>query len=613
MTRRICTVLVCITGVSTVVTTSAKGDGPFHGEWQTTISLVKLEQAGGAVTGTFGANGQFSLKGNAKGNILTFEYEEGQAKGSGLFTLDTSGHAFTGRFQIRNGRAGNWNGWRPDPKASTGKTGYYTGLWLTDFGLMELTQDGAKLEGRYAARGTSSIKGMVAGRHLDFHFHNFRDGQGWFDFAADGKSFVGAGNSDGFPGWFGWKGQAAPGFQRHVPLAPDKIIDGSTKNLLTYSVRAPEGYEPSSSRKWPAVLILHGSNMNARSYVSTIASAWPDIARDFILLGINGETPSNISDDPRFNYSYVNYVGRSTFKGFPGTDRESPALVSEAMAELREVYPISHFLVGGHSQGGFLTYSLLMNFPESMAGAFPISAGVIFQCDPEVYADETLRKAQRAVPLAIVHGKNDPIMAFATGQYAASLFGEANWPAFRFFTDETAGHMFARLPVGQAIRWLESYTSDDPQTLIQFAANRLHEKAYRDAIAALRRVPTLKLNDSQKRRAKELTDSINAQTSASAAKYLPLIRQAKDGSWIDGFLAFRDDFEFADSAHEVMTAFAELRTRHKDLAQKAFSEARQAFQQGKQDEGYGKYREIVEKYYASPLYRNVKRWLEERK
>ena len=98
--------------------------------------------------------------------------------------------------------------------------------------------------------------------------------------------------------------------------------------------------------------------------MGTIATAWPDIARDFILLGINGETPSNIGDDPRFNYSYVNYVGRSTFKGFPGTDRESPALVSEAMAELKEVYPISHYLVGGHSQGGFLTYSLLMNFPE---------------------------------------------------------------------------------------------------------------------------------------------------------------------------------------------------------------------------------------------------------
>ena len=111
-----------------------KAEGPFHGEWQTTISLVKLKQTGDAVTGSFGAKGQFPLKGNVKGNTLTFEYEEGQAKGDGQFTLDASGNAFTGRFQIRNGRNGYWNGWRPDPKALIDKTGHYTGLWLTDFG-----------------------------------------------------------------------------------------------------------------------------------------------------------------------------------------------------------------------------------------------------------------------------------------------------------------------------------------------------------------------------------------------------------------------------------------------------------------------------------------------
>ena len=69
----------------------------------------------------YGANGQFPLKGSVKGNILTFEYEEGQAKGDGQFTLDASGNAFTGGFQVRNGRNGFWNGWRPDPKALDGQ------------------------------------------------------------------------------------------------------------------------------------------------------------------------------------------------------------------------------------------------------------------------------------------------------------------------------------------------------------------------------------------------------------------------------------------------------------------------------------------------------------
>jgi hypothetical protein len=127
-----------------------------------------------------------------------------------------------------------------------------------------------------------------------------------------------------------------------------------------------------------------------------------------------------------------------------------------------------------------------MNFPKLIAGALSIAGAVIFQCEPDVYTEETLRKAQRAVPLAIIYGKNDPIMAFRAGQYAATLFGEANWPAFRFFTDDTAGHMFAGLPVAQAIRWLKAQVSNNPEALIRFAASCLHEKAYRDAIAALR-------------------------------------------------------------------------------------------------------------------------------
>jgi hypothetical protein len=283
------------------------------------------------------------------------------------------------------------------------------------------------------------------------------------------------------------------------------------------------------------------------------------------------------------------------------------------MAELKQVYPIASYFVGGHSQGGFLTYSLLMNFPESMAGAFPMSCRVIFQCEPDVYADKTLCRAQRTIPLDIIHGKNDPVMGFRMGQYASTLFAESGWPAIQFFTDETAGHMFARLPVEPAIRWLEAHASNDPARLIDFANSRFKQKAYRDAIAALRRARMLAPGVSQNFQALELGQSIDALASGGAAKYLSLIRQANNNSWLDDFLTFRDDFEFAGTAQEVMTAFASLRAEQQLPAQKMFGEANQLFQQGKEDEGYQKYREIIEKFSASSLYRHVKRWLSERK
>jgi predicted esterase len=496
------------------------------------------------------------------------------------------------------------------------KLGGFSGLWLTDLGLMELDQSGNVVTGKFALRGVSTIEGTATGNKLEFTFKAFKGGKGSFQLAANGTSFTGSATDEGSSESFNWNGRRASEFVQHAKLIPGKIVDGSTRGLLTYCVRAPIGYKPGDAKKWPTILILHGSNMNAKAYLNTIATAWPDIARDYLLIGINGERPSNLgknADDAAFNYTNVSYVGHSTFKGFPGTDRESPALVSEAMAELRDLYPIKHYFVGGHSQGGFLTYSLMMNFPEMIAGAFPISCGVIFQCEPTAYQDEKVRAAQRAVPLAIIHSKQDPVVTFSTGEYAATIFGEANWPAFRFFADNSgAAHMFARLPVRDAIRWLEAQSSDDPVKLLDFADQRLRVKGYRDAIAALDRARSLKLDTAATTRADHLIKEIDAKAAPGAKDFLARIKNPNGKSWIDAFLAYRDEFEFAPAAHELMESFNTLRANHEKPAAKAMNDARAAFQQNNREQGYVKYQEVVDKYFAASSYRNAKRWLAER-
>jgi predicted esterase len=605
---------ILATGILVLSCTSTRADAPgLQGEWRTNLGVVTIQPEGAELVATFAIPRMPSLKGAVKEKTATFSSKEGNPQGNASLTLDDSGRSFVGWFQLGGGPRSPWNGWRPDPEAAKGATARFDGLWLTTLGLMELEQTGEKVKGRYALRGTSKIEGDVTGRHLEYRYQWFRNGKGWFDLTQDGTRLEGAALGDGFHAWYGWKGRRAAEYRRHVPLQPGKILDGSTKSLLTYSVRAPEGFKEGHPKRWPALVILHGSNVNARAYVATLAAAWPELARDYLVLGINGETPSDIGDEPRFNYTYVNFVGRSTYRGFPGTDRESPALMAEALTELKQVYPIARYFVGGHSQGGFLTYSLLMNSPELIAGAFPISCGVIFQCEPEAYAEEALRQAQRNVPLAIVHGRNDPMVDFGMGRYAATLFGEAGWPAFRFFTSDSAGHNFQQLPVRQAVRWLESLASDDPAALLDFAEKQAAAGRYRDAIAALRRARTLKVNDEQKSRADRLGAAIDAKAKTGADEYLPRIKQNADSSWIDGFLAYRDEFEFADSARAVMDAFAALRKQHEPVARQAFGAGRAAFQQGKPEQGYAQYQEIVAKAYASPLYRNVKEWLKARK
>ena len=175
------------------------------------------------------------LKGKLDGKKLKVGYDEGQIHVDATLELEPSGNAFKGTFQASNGNRGVWNGWRPDPAAAKGEPADFSGLWLTDLGLMELTQEGSKVKGQYALRGTSSLEGEVKGRHLEFQIKAFRTGPGWFDLDEKGTSLAGAGGTDGMPGWYGWKGRKAPEFVRHVPLAAGKIVQGSTSNLLTYS------------------------------------------------------------------------------------------------------------------------------------------------------------------------------------------------------------------------------------------------------------------------------------------------------------------------------------------------------------------------------------------
>jgi predicted esterase len=602
--------LLLATGIST-----ARADEPtLQGEWRTSLGTVTFKTEGDTLVATFANPQTPAVKGMLKGKEATLTFREGNRHADATIKLADPGRSFEGSYQYgedqRNFPPRPWNGWRPDPEAPKGQTGRFGGLWLTTQGLMELEQTGDKVKGRYARLGPVKMEGTITGRRLDFHYTWLRNGTGWLDLSKDGKTIEGAAALDGTDSWYGWRSRRADEFRRHAPLKAGQIVDGSTENLLTYSVRAPEGYKEGDPKRWPTIVILHGSNMSGKAYVSSIAAAWPDIARDYLILGINGEVPSVLDEEPGFNYTYVNFMGRSRYGGFPGTDRESPALVSEALDELRKAYPIGRYFVGGHSQGGWLTYSILMNSPERIAGAFPISCGLLMQCEPDAYKDEVLRAAQRLVPLAIVHAKNDPVQEFGMSQYAAATFGEHGWPAVHFFTSDTSAHMFMRLPVGEAIRWLEAIASDDPEVLIAFAEKQAQAGRYRDAIAALRGLKGLKQTDAVKGRADRLLASIDTKARAKADEFLPKIKANADRSWIDGFLAFRDEFEFADAARAAMDAFEALRKQQEPAAQKAFQEGFMLLQQGKQTEGLAKFREIVDKYYASPRYRNAKEQLE---
>lgn len=402
---------------------------------------------------------------------------------------------------------------------------------------------------------------------------------------------------------------AVRSIRAHQPLRVRRaqIVDGVAANGLTYHVRVPRTFRKDTPMA--AILILHGSNMNTKDYIGSMNTAWPEVAARHILIGINGEKANQVGPGarPTFNYTYVNFVGKSKYEGFPGTDRESPALVAEAVEEIRGLLPINRLFVGGHSQGGFLTYSLYMNYPELFDGAFPAAAGLIFQCEPNAYEDEALIELQRQRPLAIVHGSNDTVVSFDTARYAYDAFEDADYPALKLITDDTAGHRFMFMPIDTAIGWLERLSSDDPQVLIALARESLDSGDTRTAWVALQRAETLGADVEALARELETTATAAARVVQKAMDDHP------DGTWVDAYLDFRSRFGSTAAATDLNARYDEQRTRQQERADTLFGEARTAFQQRDQDGGYAKYQLIVQECYASSWYRLAKRALGGRK
>src|SRR5262249_47769296 len=157
-------------------------------------------------------------------------------------------------------------------------------------------------------------------------------------------------------------------------------------------------------------------------------------------------------------------------------------------------------------------------------------------------------------------------------------FAENNWPAFHFFDDNSgAAHMFARLPVKDAIRWLEAQSAEDPAKLLEFAEKSVKGGAFRDAIAAATRAANLKLDPAAKARLERPTKEPDHKAAAGEKQFPPKIKANQSSGWIDSFLDFRDQFKFAPAAKETMEAFNLLRARHEPDAVKAMNQARAAF------------------------------------
>lgn len=483
---------------------------------------------------------------------------------------------------------------------AAGSTDGFDGRWMTIYGPMTLSVKGAKVTGTYGFGDDSSIEGRVKKGRLEFEWRGpSARGEGWFELWEDGGTFAGRYDASG-----GQKDQFWGGY-RIAPVTarqePGEVTEGQTESFLNYHLRMPDDFE--DGRRYPAIAFFHGSNMSSRPYVDTIASTWPDLARDYVIVGFDGEHLSSASSegDRRFNASYINFSGHEI--GDPWRYRQTPGLVNDALQELELALPIDRWFVGGHSQGGFLTYAILMYYPERVAGVFPMACNLLVQCEPRNFEDEEVRSTQRAVPIAIIHGRRDDVVAFSGGAYCRDAFEDGGFPTLRLF-DPEVGHSFMNLPVEEAVRWLEGMTSDDPEGLVELAERSLRDDRFRDATAAAIRSDELGASGDLAGRIRSVHEAVDEAARRDAGKLEKAIAANRNGKWVDDFWEFRSRFAFTPAAEKTMALYAKVRAEHQKAADDQFYASR-----SKSDAERKRMQlEINEKYWGSSWYRAIERW-----
>ena len=269
-----------------------------------------------------------ALKGLLKGQELMLKYDEGARHASSTIKLDDSGRSFSGPYKFCEGQRNfvdsKWEGWRPDPDARKGQPGQFSGLWLTTQGLMEIEQTGDKIQGQICAVRPGEDRGDDRRPRARFPLHLAAQWRGLVRPEQGRQDARGRGRRRRCQLLV--RAQGPQGVGVRPPRAAQGRPDRRWIHQEPAHVQrcAPEGFKAGDARRWPTIVILHGSNMSGKAYVNSIAQAWPDIAKDYLILGLNGEVPSDLGDDPRFNFTYVNFMGRSTYKGFPGRTARAP-------------------------------------------------------------------------------------------------------------------------------------------------------------------------------------------------------------------------------------------------------------------------------------------------
>jgi poly(3-hydroxybutyrate) depolymerase len=355
--------------------------------------------------------------------------------------------------------------------------------------------------------------------------------------------------------------QAAPK-NDHPPEvdSPLKVKPGSTGLVksagkgMRYFLRVPRSYNERTGAR--LIVFLHGSNMNGLAYLQSFeAKKW---CHDDILCCPNGENGT----DP---------FGANNF-GFG-----SAPFVADVTAEVQKAFKTTISYLGGHSQGAFLTYSVILNYPDLFRGAFPMAGDCWIQNEPNLWEDKPdALKKQKEIAIAVIHGRADPVVAFAQGEHAYDCFRAMGWTKLRLFAPKELNHMFMLAPIDEAIEWLDAMNGRPEAKSLALAGKWAREGEWGWVMHAAK----LSSNFA--------AGGLKKAAEDAAVKAIPAMTQTLKGQpadWVPKWIEFWRVYGETNAAQPLITTYLAQRQQERATGVELFNEAQRLFRSSQKEEG----------------------------
>lgn len=282
---------------------------------------------------------------------------------------------------------------------------------------------------------------------------------------------------------------------------------------------------------------------------------------------------------------------------------EDPSPVADCTAEVQKALKPQITYVGGHSQGGFLTYSVILLHPDQYQGAMPMAGDCWSQNEPNLWADkEDIAKDQHAIAIAVVHAKNDPVVDFAQGEHAYDCFRAEGWQKVRLFAPEHAAHMFMMYPVDEVLDWLDAMNGRNAKKTLSLIDEwaKAGEWGWALAAAKAQKTPVAKITKGAE------------EAAAKAAVAMAEAMKGTPSEWIPKWFEFWRVHGGADAAKPLVAKYLDKRHDQRREAQQMMWANQTAFRSKKPDEAYKILEDMLVKVPQSYEAYFAWKWLSER-